>query len=350
MVVRSFLSVLLLAGVGLAQAASQSPKSMPSAPPAQKAAPATPLPPHPQMPGGAAEAELPESTVAVTLNGLCDKPAAGGECKTEITKKQVDEIAAAVAPDSPPAARQRLAVVLAQVLVMSHAAEKAGVQERPDVQAAMRFTRMNVLAQMYVRELQNQSKEVPASEIESYYKAHMGEFEEAKISRLYIPKTNPADSKPIDAKTAKDEADKLKAQASAAGADMKKIQEQAYTDLGLKGTPPNTDMGMVRRENMPPDQAKVFDLKPGEVSDLIDLPGGYFLFKLESKSTQSLDSAKPEIERNLQGMKMHEKIDAISNSVHATFNPEFFKGGPVPTELFPTPAQRGERPGGASER
>lgn len=286
----------------------------------------------------------------VTLDGLCDSPAAGGACKTEITKKQIDEIAAAVAPDSPPAAKQRLAVVLAQVLVMSHAAEKAGVAERPDVQAAMRFTRMNVLAQMYVRDLQNQSKEIPAAQIESYYKDHAASFEEAKISRLYIPKTNPSDNKPIDEKTAKAEADKLRAPAAAAGSDLKKLQDQVYTDLGIKGTAPTTDMGMVRRENMPPEQAKVFDLKPGEVSDLVDLPGGYFLFKVESKSTLPLDSAKPEIERTLQGQTMRQKIDDVAKSVHATFNPEFFKGGPVPTELFPNQAQRGPRPGGAPER
>lgn len=286
----------------------------------------------------------------VTLDGLCDNQAAGGACKTEITKKQIDEIAAAVAPDSPPAAKQRLAVVLAQVLVMSHAAEKAGVAERPDVQAAMRFTRMNVLAQMYVRDLQNQSKEIPAAQIESYYKEHSASFEEAKISRLYIPKTNPSDNKPIDQKTAKAEADKLRAPAAAAGSDLKKLQDQAYSDLGIKGTAPTTDMGMVRRENMPPEQAKVFDLKPGEVSDLVDLPGGYFLFKVESKSTLPLDSAKPEIERTLQGQTMRQKIDDVAKSVHATFNPEFFKGGPVPTELFPNQAQRGARPGGAPER
>ena len=291
--------------------------------------------------------ELPDSAVVVTLNGLCDQPASGGQCKTEITKKQVDEIAAAVAPDSPPAARQRLAVVLAQVLVMSHAAEKAGVQERPDVRAALQFTRLNVLAQMYVRELQNQAKNVPAPQLEEYYKAHASDFEQAKISRLYIPKTNPADNKPIDEKTAKAEADKLRAQA-VTGTDLKKLEQQAYTDLGIKGEPPTTDLGTVRRENMPPDQAKVFDLKPGEISDLIDLPGGYFLFKVDSKSELPLDVAKPEIQRALEGQVMRQKIEDVSKSVQATFNPEFFKGGPVPTELFPKPSSRPSEPGGAA--
>lgn len=286
--------------------------------------------------------ELPESAIVVTLDGLCEKPSAAGACKTEVTKKQVDEIAAAVSPDSPPAAKQRLALVLAQLLVMSHAAEKAGVPERPDAQAALRFTRMNVLAQMYVRDLQNQAKQVPAAEIEDYYKNHTASFEEAKFSRLFIPKNNPSDNKPIDEKTAKAEADKLRTQAAAAGSDFKKLQEQAYTDLGIKGTAPTTDMGMVRRENLPPEQAKVFDLKPGQISDLMDLPGGYFLFKVESKSTLPLDSAKPEIERTLQGQKMHEKIDDVAKGVHVTFNPEFFKGQPVPTELFPGPAPRAE--------
>ena len=342
--------LLLLSGLSLAQTAAkpspaqtQKPPSAPKSATSPKPTPTVPLKPAPP----AAQPELPPATPVVTLTGVCSKPEAGGECKTVITKGMLDQIAEVIAPGSPPQAEERLAVVAAQAMVMSSQAQKAGVESRPGVQTALDFMRNNVLSQLYVRDLQKQAANLDPAAIQAYYSQHQADYEEAKISRIYVPKTVPAtdlkpEAKPLDEKAARAEADKIRQQAVASG-DFKALQQAAYTDLGLKQTPPTTDMGMVRKQSLSPQQEEVFALKPGEVSAVQDLPGGFFIFKVESKTTQSLEAAKPEIQRALENDNMRQRIETISKSVKAEFNPEFFHGQ-APAQLFPPPPRPGEKP------
>lgn len=358
MLLRSLTIVVLSSGIALAQtSAKPSPQGGTPAKPsssstgkssgAQAPASQKPLPPRPTPPKQ--EPELPPSTPVVTLTGVCDKPDASGECKTVITKGQLDEIADTLRPNSPPGAEQQLAVAFAQTYVMSKQAEKAGEMQKPGVTAALDFMRRSVLTQLYVRDLQKEAAKVDPAAAEKYYNEHKADYEEAKLSRIFIPKSTPpaasstAAAKPLDEKAARAEADKMRLRA-VAGEDMKKLQEEAYSDLGLKSSPPPSDMGMVRKQNLPEEQTKLFDMKPGEVSQVEEVGGGFVIFKVESKSTVSLDNARPEIERVLQNDNMRDKLQDIGKNIQVTFNPQFFPGGKPPAELFPAPPRPGERP------
>jgi len=96
------------------------------------------------------------------------------------------------------------------------------------------------------------------------------------------------------------------------GEDPDKLQMEAYTEAGLPGTTPYTKMEKMRRDTLPPQHEKVMNLKPGEVSEIFSDPGGaYFIYKMISKETLTLEDVKTEIpHHNLQPAisRAHEKI------------------------------------------
>src|SRR5438034_5038583 len=88
----------------------------------------------------------------------------------------------------------------------------------------------------------------------------------------------------------KKEAEALHTRA-ASGEDFDKLQQEAFTTGGLKANPPSTKLGKVRRSSLPADQGAVFDLKSGEVSQLISGPNGYFVYKVGDRKSTRLNSS-----------------------------------------------------------
>src|SRR5262249_37720562 len=105
--------------------------------------------------------------------------------------------------------------------------------------------------------------------------------------------------------------------------------------VGLSMGPPNSTVGTRRRGMMAPqEEQELFALKPGEVSKVEQEPAGYIIYKLESRQTLSVDQVKDEISRELFRQKMDTQIKAVTASVKAEFNDQYF-GSPAPPSLPP---------------
>src|SRR5208283_5316722 len=132
-----YLVCLLLAGLAYGQAAQ------PATPPAAgaKAAPAASA-----APEKAPEVKVGPDDTVITLKGFCaDATQQGDACKTVITRAQFEKLADALQPNMPPARRQQLANFYAQILRMSTAAEKRGLDKGPTFDEMMRFARIQAL-------------------------------------------------------------------------------------------------------------------------------------------------------------------------------------------------------------
>ena len=105
-------------------------------------------------------------------------------------------------------------------------------------------------------------------------------------------------------------ADALRARA-AAGEDFEKLQDEAIAASEIKGKPP-TKLGKVRRTSLPPDQAAIFNLKPGETSQLITTPNGYLIYKVGEKDTLPLDKVRDEIFSTLRSQRMQDALQKHS--------------------------------------
>jgi parvulin-like peptidyl-prolyl isomerase len=120
----------------------------------------------------------------------------------------------------------------------------------------------------------------------------------------------------------KDLADKLRARAIA-GEDFNKLQADAYRVAGIKSIT-TTDLGKIRRISLPPDQASVMDLKPGQVSQVITSSNGYFIYKAKVKETLSLDQARDEIKGVLRSQRIQDETRLIEDAATSTLNQVYF--------------------------
>ena len=139
------------------------------------------------------------------------------------------------------------------------------------------------------------------------------------MERIYIPKTQDSacasrqnversdkqkQSQPAE-QFMKELADQLHARA-VAGEDFSNLQAEAYKIAGIKTTA-SPSLGKIRRISLPRSQVWVMDLKPGEVSSVIEAPNGYLIYKVKTKETLPLDQAREEIRGVLRSRRLQDE-------------------------------------------
>jgi parvulin-like peptidyl-prolyl isomerase len=354
---RFVLSFLALACLAMAQETT---------PPAASPAPGKTAPPSMSSEAKSSEAQVSPEAAVITIKGICNSTTAAPkstaaktsaektaapktastECKTVVTRAEFEKLAEIL--QVPPSARKQFASQYAMQLVISNAARKRGLDHGPRYEQLLKLARMQVLTRQLAQDLQEESAKVPDSEIEDYYNKNKSSYEEATLERLYIPRAqqmepsketlSEADTKKRqeDSEAAmKKEADDLRARA-AAGEDFKKLQEEAYKFANFKASPPDVKMEKTRRTTLPASQAVVLDMKPGEVSAVFGDPGGYFVYKLESKDTIPLERVRDEIHSSLQKQRMQNATQAMQQSATPTFNDSYFGSAPAgPSSRMP---------------
>jgi hypothetical protein len=288
-------------------------------------------------------ADVPADTAVVTLNGVCDATAQSkGEtnCKTVLTRAQMDKIVDTLATLTPLVSRQQLAINYVRMLAAVDLAQKRELDKKPEVARELKekttLGRAKALTQALYRQMEEEAENPSTAEIQQYYADHQAEYDQAELLRLSLPKTKLAPgAPPISPKLLKEEADSLHKRA-VAGYDFDQLQKLAYEDLGITAELPPTKMALVRRKDLSPDEAKVFDLKPGEVTDVIDSYTSVLILKLVSKQGASLDSVMTDIKTDMRHARLLQEIQTATKSVTAEFNLQYIgmKAQPV---LFPLP-------------
>lgn len=315
--------------------------------------------PAPKIPAS----QVPATAAVITVQGLCPSPAAGarkaaGEaktqatrasagCKTVITRAQFERLASALNPDMPLATKRQLAEAYPRLLLFAQKARDLGIDKDPQFQEMVKFATLQLLAQNLTRDLQKKAGDIPPAEVEKYYNDNPEKFQEVELLRIFVPKekqTPPAagSTAPAKSDTAADQAamkataDKIHSEA-AAGGDFEKLQQEAFDAAGIKSQSPSVNLGKITREGLPANHQKVFELQPGQVSDLLDDPGGYYIYKVVSKQKVPLEQAKGEIHNMLQQQAFRQQMEGMIGSVKPELNQAYFGGasGPVPPGMAP---------------
>jgi len=138
----------------------------------------------------------------------------------------------------------------------------------------------------------------------------------------------------------KAEAKQIQAKA-AAGGDFTALQKEAFDVAGLKSASPNVSLGKLTRGSLPQDHQKVFDQKPGQVSELFSAPDGFYVYKVVSEQMIPLTEAKPQIHSTLQSERMQASMELLLGHVNPELNLAYFGG--------PTPAPQTSPQGGAKK-
>jgi peptidyl-prolyl cis-trans isomerase C len=374
---KSWLLCVLLATMAWGQAA-------PSAPPPVSAPPASQMNPQAPATPADASASVPPTAPVITIDGVCQpkpkattpkgtaaKPAtaakssaasaATDECKTVVTKAEFEKLASALSPNVTPQLRNQLAGAVPRLIAMSTEAKKEGIDKTDQYKEALKFVQMQVLANELQRKMQADAANISDADIQKYYDDHKTDYEQFDVDRLFVPRTKQVETQLTDEspkneklseedQKAKQAAEKAKIDAAeqsmtklaedlrtraAAGEDFAKLQKEAFESAGMKIDSPTVNLANVRRSGLPAAHAAVFELKPGEVSQVISDNGGHYIYKLDSKSDISLDQAKTEIHGRLQSDRMRDAMERVTNSFKVEKNEAYF--GPASAPATPRP-------------
>lgn len=306
--------------------------------------------PAPKVPSS----QVPPTAAVITIQGLCPSPAAAGKtgtakaaakpasqagCKTVITRAQFEKLADALNPQMPLPTKKQLAEAYPRLLLFAQKARAMGLDKEPQFQEMMRFATLQLLAQNLTRSIQKKAGNVSDAQVTKYYQDNPTRFQQVELLRIFIPKSKQhapeaGATAPPKVDTAADEA-AMKAVAekihtdAAGGGDFQKLQQQAFEATGIKSQSPSVNLGKLTREGLPTNHQKVFELQAGQVSELLDDPGGYYIYKVVSKQMVPLEQAKGEIRNLLQQQTFRQQMEAMIGSVKPELNQAYF-AGPAP--------------------
>lgn len=277
-----------------------------------------------------------EDAAVLTIKGLCSSSTpperaapAKSACQTVITRAQFEELINALRVGKDRQNLQDLAKAYPQYLVMAHEAEQRGVEKQERFQQRLNFARLQILSQELLAQIQEEAEKVPESDIEDYYRKNSSEFESASLERVVIPNRSQVKAQGNDGEERSEnamtkEAELLRTRA-AAGEDFSKLQKEAYDAAGVSGnSSPDPKTGKLRRQGLPPAHASVFDLQPGEVSQVISDATGHYIYKLDWKAVDSLEVARPEISKTLRGRRVKKMIESLQQPYTTEVNQTYF--------------------------
>lgn len=356
----SWLVCVFMGALAWGQAAQSAPPSKPASGPA----------PSQQAPADTS-ASVPDDAAVLTITSACTAqskaaPAnASGDCKTIITKADFERLTNALVPNATPQQRKQLAGALPKLIAMSKQAKDRGMDQTEQYTQTLEYVKLQVLANLLQRKMQEEAADISDADIEKYYKDNSGTFEQYNLDRIFVPRSKQVEAEATDddkdekqtpeqtkakadaqkAKTQQNEetmtalADKLRVRA-AAGEDITKLQKEAFDAAGMKIETPTVNLPSVRRNGLPQAHTVAFDLKPGEVSQVISDAGGHYIYKMNGKTMMPLEQAKNEIRGKMQNERMREKTDKLNASFSSVANEAYFGPGgtaPTPPQRMPMP-------------
>jgi hypothetical protein len=270
------------------------------------------------------------------------KPA---DCKTEVTRAQFEKLIDTLSPGADPSSRIRAAVRYPETLVFAQKALELGLDKSPGFEIELKYYYLQVLSQRANRYLAQKANDISDAEVEEYYKEHPETFQQVDLRRIFVPNERkhldiPSSPAKIEQMRAADEA-AMKAEAkeirrkAAAGGDFATLAAEAYKFAGnAADEAPDIDVGEVNRAEVPEEYQKaVFDLRPGQVSEVIDAPRGWHICKVVSRQTIPLNQAKLLLVR----IRLRDLTNSVKSSIDPHFNDAYFNTphGMEPAKSFP---------------
>jgi hypothetical protein len=315
-----------------------------------------------EPPPASASSVLPDSPV-ITIEGLCDHvpdaaiPSGGAEgrgssatsaavspaaaansaCQTIVTKAQFEELVDAVNPGMSGPVRRQLAESYPRLLLFAHEARELGLDQDPRFAEMMRFASIQLLTQRLTQYFEQQASHISDSDIEKYYKENAIKFERAELLRIFVPKQSRQTQKTASRKQSNMATDasmltlaeRIQARA-AAGEDFRQLQKEAFEATGVSSGSPNVSTGKIGATGLPINHQKVFEMEPGQVSEVIADSSGYYVYKVVSKQMVPVSQASKEIRKSIASQRVQDSVALLTKSLKPELNQMYFGTLPRP--------------------
>lgn len=222
-------------------------------------------------------------------------------------------------------------------------ASKLSLDQQSPWKEQLQMARANILTQAYLNKVANSSTGAPADDPKQYYDSHPGDFDQFKLSGIFVgfsPPGTPAAANSAANRTeelARQKADEVEKKIKAGG-DFAALArtESDNQQLAAKGG----DLGTVTSGDaqLPPDiKTAIIKLQSGQVSEPVRLPNGFFIVKVESRSKVPFETARAGITQRLQNEKnqaaVKQELDKYKIEVK---DPDFFNASNAPARNIPS--------------
>ena len=226
--------------------------------------------------------------------------------------------------------RRRLGDDYASVLMLSQQAVANHLDSSAEVSRQLAVARMQVLSDAEFASLMHQAQ--PSfEEVSQYYSAHLSDYDQVHIFRLFIWKQrdNAKGAPLLSSAAARARADGIR-QAYAAGASEQKLADDLLKsgDAMLDREPLTFPRGELSSKM----EKTAFALKEGEWAEIEDTPASLLLIHLVKRSRQQLGEVSSAIETKLQGQKMEALLDDLKKKAGIWMDQRYFG-----TEVAPVP-------------
>jgi hypothetical protein len=260
-----------------------------------------------------------------------DKGGQKPECKTEVTRAEFEKMIDLLEPTLKRSDRIRVAVRYADGLVYGEKSKEIGLDTDPRTLVGAKYSYLLFLSGAYNRYLQTQAAQSTDADLKAYYDQHPEVFVKANFLRIFVPNERKhsdvpstpekvAERRTADEEAMKALATKIRARAIA-GANFETLEKEVYRFGGYPASDtPYVDLDDITRREAPIELQGVFDLKPGQISEVLPEPKGWHIVKKVSQKPIPLSEARP----ILQSLRFQEALDSTKHSAPTTFNHAYF--------------------------
>jgi len=222
---------------------------------------------------------------------------------------------------------------------LSEMAETDKLDQKSPYKEALEAYRMNMLMQAEIQKVSD-SFPIRVEDEQAYYEQHKSDYEQTTVKIIYISfsasaSTGPDGKKRLNESEAKAKAEQLAKEAKGGG-DFVKLVKENSEDETTKAKGGNLTMS--RSDNLPESIRTVaFALKPGEVSEPVREPNGFYIFRGESVSAKPFAEVRNEIVVKIQRAKTQAWIETTSKDLNIKPENDQFFSTPATQSAAPAP-------------
>ena len=221
---------------------------------------------------------------------------------------------------------------LGYLLTVSRLAEEQGMTEQEPFKTQLWFNTINFLANAYLAQI-NSTLKIESQDVNAYYEQHKGEYEEKRVSAIYLeydPLPELAQKQgrtPVTEQDAWAKAEKLLVELRG-GADFAALAKEHSADSG--SAEKGGDLGFFSPDDQslsPEVKKAIFALSAGQVSSPVKDGGRYYVFKVTEVRARPLDEVRAAVLQKVQAAKLQERLEEIRKSVKVEYtDPAYFEG------------------------
>jgi parvulin-like peptidyl-prolyl isomerase len=231
----------------------------------------------------------------------------------------------------------------ALMVKLAAAAEKAKLDTQSPTKETLYLHRMQVLS---TAQLNEAYKDIPvdAAEQQKFYEANKDRYAQVKVKVIYVSfAANPQATPPAGGKKylseaeAKAKMEKIRAQAIS-GTDFVKLVKENSEDQTSKDK--DGDFGSIRRSDNIPETIRsvIFKLKPGEISEIVRQPNGFYVFRAEEVGARPYTEVRDEIFNEIKQQRFQKWMEELNRDLNLKIVNEAYFAATAPAAPPTAPA------------